>query len=126
MARIAGVDLPRSKRIEIALTYIYGIGLHTSKQILIKTEVSPDIQVKDLAEDEIIRLREVIDRHYVVEGDLRRELGMNIKRLQEIGCYRGLRHRRNLPARGQRTRTNARTRRGTRKTVAGKKRAPRK
>ncbi|MDM8527223.1 30S ribosomal protein S13 [Anaerolineales bacterium HSG24] len=126
MARISGVDLPRGKRIEIALTYIYGIGLHTSKQILEKTGVSPDARVKDLAENEVIRLREIIDRNYVVEGDLRRELGMNIKRLQEIGCYRGLRHRRNLPSRGQRTRTNARTRRGTRKTVAGKKRAPRK
>jgi len=126
MARISGVDLPRNKRIEIALTYIYGIGLHTSKQILEKTDVNPNVRVKDLAENEVIRLREIVDRNYMVEGDLRRELGMNIKRLQEIGCYRGLRHRRNLPARGQRTRTNARTRRGTRKTVAGKKRAPRK
>ena len=126
MARIAGVDLPRDKRVEIGLTYIYGIGLTTSQTILETTGVSPDIRVKDLSEDEVGRLREVIDRDFVVEGDLRREVGLNIKRLQEIGCYRGLRHRRNLPARGQRTRTNARTRRGTRRTVAGKKRAARK
>jgi small subunit ribosomal protein S13 len=126
MARIAGVDLPRNKRVEIGLTYIYGVGLYTSQQILEKTEISPDTRVKDLAEDEIVRLRDVLDRDYIVEGDLRREIGLNIKRLQEIGCYRGLRHRRNLPARGQRTRTNARTRRGIRRTVAGKKRAARK
>ena len=126
MARISGVDIPRNKRVETSLTYIYGIGLTTSQEILQKTGVSPDTRVKDLSEDEVIRLREVIDRDYVVEGDLRREVGLNIKRLQEIGCYRGLRHRRNLPARGQRTRTNARTRRGTRRTVAGKKRAARK
>ena len=126
MARIAGVDLPRDKRVEIGLTYIYGIGLSTSQEILQKTSISSTIRIKDLSEDEVIRLRDVIDRDYVVEGDLRREVGLNIKRLQEIGCYRGLRHRRNLPAHGQRTRTNARTRRGTRRTVAGKKRAARK
>ncbi len=126
MARIAGVDLPRDKRVEIGLTYIYGIGLPTSHEILKKTDISSDIRIKDLAEEEIIRLREIIDRDYVVEGDLRREVGLNIKRLQEIGCYRGLRHRRNLPVHGQRTRTNARTKRGTRRTVAGKKRAARK
>ena len=126
MARISGVDLPRNKRVEISLTYIFGIGLTTSHKILEQTGVSPDTRVKDLSEDEVIRLREVIDRDYVVEGDLRREVGLNIKRLQEIGCYRGMRHRRNLPAHGQRTRTNARTRRGTRRTVAGKKRAARK
>ena len=126
MARIAGVDLPRDKRVEIGLTYIYGVGLSSSHEILQKTGVSADIRVKDLAEVEVIRLREIIDRDYLVEGDLRREVGLNIKRLQEIGCYRGLRHRRNLPAHGQRTRTNARTRRGTRRTVAGKKRAARK
>ncbi len=126
MARISGVDLPRNKRVEVSLTYIYGVGLTTSQEILQKTGVDPNTRVKDLSEDEVIRLREVIDRDYVVEGDLRREVGLNIKRLQEIGCYRGLRHRRNLPAHGQRTRTNARTRRGTRRTVAGKKRAARK
>jgi small subunit ribosomal protein S13 len=126
MARIAGVDLPRDKRIEIGLTYIYGIGLPTSQVILKNTRIDPDTRVKDLAEDEVVRLREMIDRDYVVEGDLRREVGLNIKRLQEIGCYRGLRHRRNLPVHGQRTRTNARTKRGTRRTVAGKKRAARK
>lgn len=126
MARISGVDLPRNKRVEISLTYIFGIGLTTSHKILEQTGVSPDTRVKDLSEDEVIRLREIIDRDYVVEGDLRREVGLNIKRLQEIGCYRGMRHRRNLPAHGQRTRTNARTRRGTRRTVAGKKRAARK
>jgi small subunit ribosomal protein S13 len=126
MARIAGVDLPRNKRVVIGLTYIYGVGLTTSKEIVQKTGVSPSTRIKDLSEDEIVNLRDIIDRDYVVEGDLRREVGLNIKRLQEIGCYRGLRHRRNLPARGQRTRTNARTRRGVRKTVAGKKRAARK
>jgi small subunit ribosomal protein S13 len=126
MARIAGVDLPRNKRVEVGLTYIYGVGLTTSQEILGKTGVNPDTRIKDLSEDEIISLRETIDRDYVVEGDLRREIGLNIKRLQEIGCYRGLRHRRNLPAHGQRTRTNARTRRGARRTVAGKKRAARK
>jgi small subunit ribosomal protein S13 len=126
MARIAGVDLPRDKRVEIGLTYIYGVGLATSQEILRSTEISPDTRVKDLAEEEVTRLREIIDRDYVVEGDLRREIGLNIKRLQEIGCYRGLRHRRSLPVRGQRTRTNARTKRGVRRTVAGKKRAARK
>jgi small subunit ribosomal protein S13 len=123
MARIAGVDLPRDKRVEIALTYIYGIGLRSSQDILSQSEVSPDTRVKDLAEDEVARLREVIDRNYQVEGDLRREVQMNIKRLQEIQCYRGLRHRRNLPVRGQRTRTNARTKRGARRTVPGRRRA---
>jgi small subunit ribosomal protein S13 len=123
MARIAGVDLPRDKRVEIALTYIYGIGLRSSQDILNQSEVNPDTRVKDLAEDEVARLREVIDRNYQVEGDLRREIQMNIKRLQEIQCYRGLRHRRNLPVRGQRTRTNARTKRGARRTVPGRKRA---
>ena len=126
MARIAGVDLPRDKRVEIGLTYIYGIGLTTSQQILQNTGVKVDTRVKDLSDDEVVRLREIIDRDYVVEGDLRREVAMNIKRLQEIGCYRGLRHRRNLPVHGQRTRTNARTKRGMRRTVAGKKRAARK
>ncbi len=123
MARIAGFDLPRNKRVEIGLTYIFGIGLPTSQKILKTTEINPNTRVKDLSEAEVNHLREVIDRDYVVEGDLRREVGLNIKRLQEIGCYRGLRHRRNLPAHGQRTRTNARTRRGARRTVAGRKRA---
>ncbi len=126
MARIAGVDLPREKRVEVGLTYIYGVGLTTSQEILNTTGINPDTRIKDLSDDEVVRLREVIDRDYVVEGDLRREVAMNIKRLQEIGCYRGLRHRRNLPVRGQRTRTNARTKRGARRTVAGKKRAARK
>jgi small subunit ribosomal protein S13 len=123
MARIAGVDLPRDKRVEISLTYIYGIGRTSSRQILQKAEVSPDTRVRDLAEAEVARLREVIDRNYRVEGDLRREVAMNIKRLQEIGCYRGIRHRKNLPVRGQRTRTNARQKRGSRRTVAGKRRS---
>jgi small subunit ribosomal protein S13 len=123
MARIAGVDLPRDKRVEVALTYIYGVGRKTSREILAKAEVDPNIRVKDLAEGEVTRLRMVIDRDYKVEGDLRREVIMNIKRLQEIGCYRGLRHRRNLPVRGQRTRTNARQKRGARRTVAGKRRS---
>ncbi|WP_376794347.1 30S ribosomal protein S13 [Thermogemmatispora sp.] len=123
MARIAGVDIPREKPVEISLRYIYGIGPTTSRQILEKTRVNPSKRVKDLTEDEVNRIREVIDREYKVEGDLRREVEQNIKRLIEIGCYRGLRHRRNLPVRGQRTRTNARTRRGPRKTVAGKKKA---
>jgi small subunit ribosomal protein S13 len=123
MARIAGVDLPRDKRVEISLTYIYGIGRTTSREILTAAEVSPDTRVRDLAEAEVARLREVIDRNYRVEGDLRREVAMNIKRLQEIGCYRGIRHRKNLPVRGQRTRTNARQKRGARKTVAGKRRS---
>ena len=123
MARIAGVDLPRDKRVEVSLTYIYGIGRTTSMEILNRAEVDPDTRVRDLAETEVARLREVIDRNYRVEGDLRREVAMNIKRLQEIGCYRGIRHRKNLPVHGQRTRTNARQRRGARKTVAGKRRA---
>jgi small subunit ribosomal protein S13 len=123
MARIAGVDLPREKRAEIGLTYIYGIGPASSREILQMTGVSPDIRIRDLDDAQVARLREVIERNYRVEGDLRREVNMNIKRLQEIGSYRGLRHRRNLPARGQRTRTNARTKRGARRTVPGKKRA---
>jgi len=123
MARIAGVDLPRDKRVEVALTYVYGIGRNNSKDILKAAGVNPDTRIKDLAEAEVGRLREIIDRDYRVEGDLRREVAMNIKRLGEIGCYRGLRHRRNLPVRGQRTRTNARTKRGARKTVAGRRRA---
>lgn len=126
MARIAGVDIPRDKRAVISLTYIYGIGKPTSQKILAATGIDENKRVKDLDEAELTRLREYIDRNYVVEGDLRREVNMNIKRLIEIGCYRGIRHRRNLPTRGQRTRTNARTRRGARKTVAGKKKAPRK
>ncbi|RPF42792.1 30S ribosomal protein S13 [Thermodesulfitimonas autotrophica] len=117
MARIAGVDLPKDKRVEIGLTYIYGIGRSTAKKILAKTGINPDTRVKNLTEEEISRLREVIDREYKVEGDLRREVALNIKRLMEIGCYRGLRHRRGLPVRGQRTRTNARTRKGPRRTV---------
>lgn len=119
MARIEGVDLPRDKRIEIALTYIYGIGRPTSRQILEATGVNPDTRVKNLTEDEVQRLREEVGK-LTTEGDLRREVQLNIKRLQEIGCYRGLRHRRSLPVRGQRTRTNARTRRGVRKTVPGR------
>jgi len=126
MARISGVDIPREKRVVISLTYIYGIGKATSQKILAATQIEESKRVKDLDEAELTRLRDFIDRNHLVEGDLRREVNMNIKRLIEIGCYRGLRHRRNLPARGQRTRTNARTRRGTRKTVAGKKKAPRK
>lgn len=117
MARIAGIDLPRDKRVEIALTYIYGIGRSTSRKILNATSVNPDTRVKNLTEEEITRLREYIDKNLKVEGDLRREVAMNIKRLMDIGCYRGLRHRRGLPVRGQRTRTNARTRKGPRKTV---------
>jgi len=117
MARIAGVDLPREKRVEIGLTYIFGIGLSTSRKILEKTGVNPDTRVKDLTDDEISRLRDVIEKEYKVEGDLRREIALNIKRLIEIGCYRGRRHRQGLPVRGQRTRTNARTRKGPKKTV---------
>ena len=120
MARIAGIDLPREKRVEIGLTYIYGIGRTTSNEILAETGVNPDTRIKDLAEDEVVRLRETISRNYRVEGDLRREVSSNIKRLMEIGCYRGLRHRRGLPVRGQRTKTNARTKRGAKKTVAGR------
>lgn len=117
MARIAGVDLPRDKRIEVALTYIYGIGLSSAQKILAKTRINPDTRVKDLTEEEATRLREEIDKNYKVEGDLRRDVALDIKRLIEIGTYRGLRHRRGLPVRGQRTRTNARTRKGPRKTV---------
>ena len=124
MARIAGVDLPRDKRVEIGLTYIYGIGPSTSQKILAQTNISPDTRVRSLSEEEISRLRELIDREYRVEGDLRREINLNIKRLIEIGCYRGKRHRSGLPVHGQRTRTNARTRRtGPRRTIAGKKKA---
>ncbi len=121
MARIAGVDLPRDKRIEIALTYIYGIGLKSSQDILAETGVNPDIRVRDLSEDDISKLREAIDRSYRVEGDLRRDVALDIKRLIEIGSYRGLRHRKGLPVRGQRTRTNARTRKGPAKTIANKR-----
>ncbi len=120
MVRIAGVDLPRNKRIEIGLTYIYGIGRHTSENILERAGVSPDKRDTDLTESDIATIRDIIDREYAVEGDLRRDVQMNIKRLIEIGSYRGLRHRRNLPVRGQRTRTNARTKRGPKKTVAGR------
>jgi len=121
MARIAGVDLPRDKRVEIGLTYIYGIGRTTSNKILAATGIDPNKRVRDLTEDEVVRLRDEIERNYKVEGDLRREVAMNIKRLIDIGCYRGIRHRRGLPVRGQRTKTNARTRKGPRRTVAGKK-----
>ena len=121
MARIAGVDLPREKRVEIGLTYIYGIGRTRSNKILAEAGVNPDTRVKDLTEDEVIKLREIIDKNYKVEGDLRRDIALDIKRLMEIGCYRGMRHKKNLPVRGQRTKTNARTRKGPRKLVAGKK-----
>ena len=124
MARIAGVDLPQNKRIEIALTYIFGIGRSRSNRILGKAGVGKSIKVKDLAEDEVRKIRDVIQEEGQVEGDLRKNVQMDIKRLIDIGCYRGLRHRRNLPVRGQRTHTNARTRKGPRKTVAGKKKAP--
>ena len=125
MARIAGVDLPRDKRVEVGLTYIYGIGLTTSKQIIAETGVNPDTRVKDLSETEISKLREYIEHHLKVEGDLRREVSLNIKRLIEIGSYRGVRHRRGLPVRGQNTKQNARTRKGPKKTIAGKKKATR-
>jgi small subunit ribosomal protein S13 len=121
MARIAGIDIPREKRVEIALTYIYGVGLSSSQKILKQTSINPDTRVRDLTEDQVNRLREVIDRTFKVEGDLRREVALNIKRLIEIGSYRGLRHRRNLPVRGQRTKTNARARRGPKKTVGARK-----
>ena len=121
MARIAGVDLPRDKRIEIALTYIYGIGLTTSKKLLAEGGINPDTRTRDLTEDEVVKLRELIDRDVMVEGDLRREVSLNIKRLVEIGCYRGRRHRLGLPVRGQNTKNNARTRKGPRKTIVGKK-----
>ena len=121
MARIAGVDIPREKRVEIALTYIFGIGLTTSQKILAQTSINPDTRVRDLTEDQVNRLREVIDKGRKVEGDLRREVAADVRRKVEIGCYQGLRHRKGLPVRGQRTHTNARTRKGPRKTVAGKK-----
>ncbi len=123
MPRIAGIDIPNEKRVEVGLTYIYGIGRSRSQEILTKTNINPDTRGRDLTEAEVARLREVIGQDYMVEGDLRREVAMNIKRLVDIGSYRGLRHRRNLPVRGQRTRTNARTRRGSKRTVAGRKRA---
>lgn len=122
MARIAGVDIPREKRVEYALPYIYGIGLPTSRQILDRTGIDPSTRVRDLTDDEVSRLRDIIEREMRVEGDLRREVAMNIKRLMDIGCYRGLRHRRNMPLRGQRTRTNARTRRGPKRGVGLKRR----
>jgi len=121
VARIAGVDLPRNKRIEIALTYIYGIGRNTSQKILAEAGVDPGIKSDDLTDIDLSRIRNVIDTHYKVEGDLRREISMNIKRLMDIGCYRGLRHRKSLPVRGQRTHTNARTRKGPRRSVVGKR-----
>jgi small subunit ribosomal protein S13 len=121
MARIAGIDIPREKRVEVALTYIYGIGLSSSQKILKQTSINPDTRVRDLTEEQVARLREVIDRSFKVEGDLRREVALNIKRLIEIGSYRGLRHRRNLPVRGQRTKTNARQRRGPKKTVGARR-----
>ena len=121
MARIAGIDLPRDKRIEIGLTYIYGIGRKSAQDILKLANVDPDIRVKDLTEDQEAALRDVIDKHFTIEGDLRREVALNIKRLTEIGCYRGVRHRRGLPVHGQRTKTNARTRKGPKKTIANKK-----
>lgn len=121
MARIAGVDLPRDKRVEIGLTYIYGIGRSSSNRILAQAGVNPDTRVRDLTDDEIKKIAEVIDETQVVEGDLRRQVAMDIKRLQEIGCYRGIRHRKGLPVRGQKTKTNARTRKGPRRTVANKK-----
>ena len=121
MARINGVDLPREKRIEIGLTYVYGIGRVSSNNILKEANVDPDTRVRDLTDEEVARIRDVIDASYTVEGDLRREIALNIKRLQEIGCYRGIRHRKGLPVRGQKTKTNARTRKGPKKTVANKK-----
>ena len=121
MARISGVDLPREKRIEIGLTYIYGIGRISSNKILKAANVNPDTRVRNLTDDEVKRISAVVDEHYVVEGDLRREIALNIKTLQEIGCYRGIRHRKGLPVRGQNTKTNARTRKGPKKTVANKK-----
>jgi small subunit ribosomal protein S13 len=121
VARISGVDLPREKRVEIGLTYIFGIGLTTSQKILAETGINPDTRVRNLTEEEVVRLRESIDRSFKVEGDLRREVAQNIKRLMEIGCYRGLRHRKGLPVRGQRTHTNARTRKGPRRQIGAKK-----
>jgi small subunit ribosomal protein S13 len=121
MARLSGVDLPREKRVEVGLTYIYGIGLKTSQTLLERTGISPDTRVRDLTDDEVNRLRDIIDREYRVEGDLRREVAMNIKRLMDIGSYRGLRHRRGMPVRGQRTRTNARTRKGPKRAIGGRR-----
>ena len=121
MARISGVDLPREKRVAIGLTYVFGIGLSSSRKILAATGINPDTRVKDLTEDEVSKLREIIDRDYTVEGDLRRNVALDIKRLMEIGCYRGIRHRKGLPVRGQRTKTNARTRKGPARTIANKK-----
>ena len=121
MARIAGVDLPKEKRVEIGLTYIYGIGLSTSQKILATTGINPDTRIKDLTEDEVNEIRNYVNKNLMVEGDLRRDVALNIKRLQEIGCYRGIRHRRGLPVRGQKTKTNARTRKGPKRTVANKK-----
>jgi len=121
MARISGVDLPREKRVEVALTYIFGVGLKTSQNLLEQTGISPDTRVRDLTDDEVNRIREIVDRDLRVEGDLRREVAMNIKRLVDIGSYRGLRHRRGMPVRGQRTRTNARTRRGPKRAIGGRK-----
>ena len=121
MARIAGIDMPREKRVEIGLTYIYGIGRKTANDILKATGINPDTRVKDLTEDQEAALRDVIDKHFTIEGGLRREVALNIKRLTEIGCYRGLRHRRGLPVRGQRSKTNARTRKGPKRTIANKK-----
>lgn len=121
MARIAGVDLPREKRVEIGLTYIYGIGLSTSHKILAETGVNPDTRIKDLTEDEVNEIRNYVNKNLMVEGDLRRDIALNIKRLVEIGCYRGIRHRKGLPVRGQKTKTNARTRKGPKKTIANKK-----
>ena len=125
MARLVGVDLPRNKRIEIALTYIYGIGLTTAKEIIAATGVDPDIRVKDLSEEDLAKLRDYIQQNLKVEGDLHREVSQNVKRLMEIGCYRGVRHRKGLPVRGQNTKQNARTRKGPKKTIAGKKKATR-
>ncbi len=121
MARIAGIDLPREKRVEIGLTYIYGIGRTSSNKILEAAKVNPDTRVRDLTDDEVKKISEIIEEHYMVEGDLRREVALNIKTLQEIGCYRGIRHRKGLPVRGQKTKTNARTRKGPKRTVANKK-----
>ena len=123
MARIAGVDLPREKRVEVGLTYIYGIGLTTSQKMIAEIGINPDTRIKDLSETEISKLRDYIEHHLKVEGDLRREVSLNVKRLREIGCYRGVRHRRGLPVRGQNTKQNARTRKGPKKTIAGKKKA---
>jgi small subunit ribosomal protein S13 len=126
LTRIGGVDIPNDKRIEVALTYVYGVGLTRSKAILSDTGINPDTRARDLTDDDVLRIRDYIDKHYIIEGDLRREVRQNIARLIEINCYRGQRHRRNLPVHGQRTRTNARQKRGARKTVAGKKRAGKK